>query len=392
MSTTSGGGVTHPLLETDEHSLFRESVRAFARKHFAETYLVRAESEAFPAEANVLLAEQGLLGLLVDQERGGQGADEIAVGIACEEVAWADFNVCYLVFSGAVTGRLLDRHCIAGSEWLDRSIRGQDFVALALTEPGVGSDAAALSTRAEKVDGGWRLYGEKSSITGAAHAAAALTFARTGGPGAGGVSAFLVPLDQTVARQTFRDPGFKPLGRGALTFEGTFVPDDHLIGELGRGFRLVMNEFDFTRALIGLMVIGCAQRALDMTIAYTTERRAFGRPIAQYQGVSFKVAEHATLLEAARALSYRALALRGAGRPHTKEASMVKWWVPRLAFDAIQDCIVLHGHVAWSDELPLQQMLRDVSGMQIGDGTPQIQKLVIARQLYGREFLDGSPS
>lgn len=383
------GSTTYPLLETDEHGLFRESVRAFARKHFAESYLARAMSEEFPAEASERLGDQGLLGLLVSPELGGQAADEIAVGIACEELAWADFNVCYLVFAAAITGRLLERHCPGGGEWLQRCVSGRDFVALALTEPGVGSDAAALTTRAERVEGGWRLYGEKSSITGAAHASAAVTFARTGGAGARGVSAFLVPLDDTVARQTFRDPGFKPLGRGALTFEGTFVPDEYLIGEVGRGFNLVMNEFDFTRALIGLMAIGCAQRALDMTIAYTSERTTFGRPIAQYQGVSFKVAEHDTMLEAGRALSYRALALRGAGRPHTRQASMIKWWVPRLAFDVIQDCIVLHGHVAWSDELPLQQMLRDVSGMQIGDGTPQIQKLVIARQLYGRETLDG---
>lgn len=383
---------THPLLATEEHDLFRESVRGFARSRLAAGYLQRAESDEFQLEVSKTLGAQGLLGLLVSPDHGGQGADEIAVGIACEELAWADFNACYLAFSAAVSGRLLDEHCAVGPEWLPRIMDGTEFVALGLTEPGTGSDAAALTTRAERVEGGWRLYGEKSSITGAAHATAAITFARTGGPGARGVTAFLVPLGDSVGRQTFRDPGFRPLGRGALSFDGTFVPDDHIVGQENRGFHLVMQEFDFTRALIGLMAIGAAQRALDMTIAYTTERHAFGNPIASYQGVSFKVAEHDTMLEAARALCYRALALRSAGRPHTKEAAMVKWWVPRLAFDAIQDCIVLHGHVAWSDELPLQQLLRDVSGMQIGDGTPQIQKLVIARHLFGREILDGAPS
>lgn len=382
----------YPLLATEEHELFRESVRGFARSRLANGYLERAESDEFQLEVSKMLGAQGLLGLLVSPEHGGQGADEIAVGIACEELGWADFNACYLAFSAAVCGRLLDEHCAVGAEWLPRVMDGTEFVALGLTEPGTGSDAAALTTRAERVEGGWRLYGEKSSITGAAHATGAITFARTGGPGARGVTAFLVPLDDSVDRQTFRDPGFRPLGRGALSFDGTFVPDDHIVGEENRGFHLVMQEFDFTRALIGLMAIGAAQRALDMTIAYTTERHAFGNPIAHYQGVSFKVAEHDTMLEAARALSYRALALRSAGRPHTKEAAMVKWWVPRLAFDAIQDCIVLHGHVAWSDELPLQQLLRDVSGMQIGDGTPQIQKLVIARHLFGREILDGASS
>jgi cyclohexanecarboxyl-CoA dehydrogenase len=382
-------GVAAPLLMTDEHEAFRESVRAFARERLAAGYLQRASSETFPAATARMLGAQELLSLAVSEENGGQGADEIAIGIACEELAWADFNACYLVFAATLTARLLERHCAAASSWLADMMRGESFIALALTEPGVGSDAAALTTRAERVEGGWRLHGEKSSITGATHASAAVTFARTGADGARGVTAFLAPIDASVGRQRFRDSGFRPLGRGALTFEGTFVPDDQLIGEVGGGFKLVMQEFDFTRALIGLMAIGAAQRALDLTVEYTAERHTFGQPLARHQGVSFTVAEHATLLEAARCLSYRALALRAAGRPHTKEAAMVKWWVPRLAFDAIQDCIVLHGHVGWSDELPLQQLLRDVSGMQIGDGTPQIQKLVIARQLYGRETLDG---
>jgi cyclohexanecarboxyl-CoA dehydrogenase len=382
----------HQLLASEEHEMFRESVRAFARERLASGYLQRAESEEFPAEQLLMLGAQGLLGLMVSPEQGGEGPDDIATGIACEELAWADFNACYLVFAAALTGRLLEDHCAAAGRWLSGMLRGETFIALALTEPGVGSDAAALTTRAERVQGGWRLTGEKSSITGATHAAAAVTFARTGEEGARGVTAFLVPIDDSVGRQRFRDSGFRPLGRGALSFDGTFVPDDHVVGEVGRGLNLVLHEFDFTRVLIGLMAVGAAQRALDLTIAYTSERRTFGQPVARYQGVSFTVAEHATMLEAARRLCYHALALRAAGRRHTKEAAMVKWWVPRLAFDAIQDCIVLHGHVGWSDELPLQQLLRDVSGMQIGDGTPQIQKLVIARQLYGRELLDGPPA
>ena len=199
---------------------------------------------------------------------------------------------------------------------------------------------------------------------------------------------FLVDMnDPAVTTQAIRDPGFKPLGRGSIFLDGVFVPDSHVLGEIGRGFAMVMHEFDLSRTLIALMNIGTAQRALDMAIEYSKQRQTFGRPLAANQGVSFVIAEHSTYVSAVRALGYHALGLRMAGQRHTSEAAMLKWWGPLVAHNAIRDCIVLHGQVGWSDEMPLQAMLRDVSGCMIGDGTPQIQKLVIARELIGREVL-----
>ena len=273
--------------------------------------------------------------------------------------------------------------------WVTRGIAGEAVICLALTEPGAGSDAASLSTKATRVDGGWRISGEKTSITQAVHADVAIVIAQTNpGSGGKGIGMFLVDMaDPGVSTQPIRDPGFKPLGRGSIFLDDVFVPDSHVLGEIGRGFGMVMHEFDLSRTLIALMNIGTAQHALDMAIEYSKQRQTFGRPLAANQGVSFVIAEHSTYVSAVRALGYHALGLRMAGQPHTSEAAMLKWWGPLVAHNAIRDCIVLHGQVGWSDEMPLQAMLRDVSGCMIGDGTPQIQKLVIARELIGKEVL-----
>ena len=166
-----------------------------------------------------------------------------------------------------------------------------------------------------------------------------------------------------------------------------FIPSTNRLGEGGTGFAMIMGEFDLTRTLIAFMVAGLAQRALDMTIDYIKIRKSFGRPLSSYQGVTFPIAEHLTYLTAIRALATNALEAREEGRPHTIDAAMLKWWAPQVAFKAVQECVVLHGHLGWSEDMPLQALLRDVSGFQIGDGTPQIQKLIIARAAIGREVM-----
>jgi cyclohexanecarboxyl-CoA dehydrogenase len=383
--------ITHhamPCILSDEVEAFRASVRSFAKAKLAPGYLERALSDEFPRHVHKQLAEQGLIGLEASSEHGGQGADHLAAAIACEEVARADFNAAYMVFSSTVESALIERASPLAAELVPRITRGELKLCLGLTEPGSGSDAGAMSTVATPVDGGWRLRGEKTSITGLPSAHMAIVFAR----GDRGPSAFLVDLDDpTVSRQRFRDPGLKPVGRGSITLEDTFVAQQHLIGEEGRGLQLVLGEFDYTRALLGLMAIAAAETAIEMTIAYTCERRTFGQPLAANQGVTFPIAEHLTKLEAARWLCYRALSLRTAGRPHTREAAMVKWWAPEIALAAIEDCVVLHGYVGWSDEMPLQSMRRDVSSLLIGDGTPQIQKLIIARHAFGRDAIASAP-
>ncbi|MBV8180662.1 MAG: acyl-CoA dehydrogenase family protein [Mycobacterium sp.] len=381
--------LTVPCVLSDELEMFRDSVRSFAQAKLADGYLERALRDEFPPDFVRQLATRGLIGLEVGAPYGGQAADYLAAGIAVEEVARADFNAAYLIFNSTVTGSLIERMSPLAAQVLPRLVSGDLKLCLALTEPGSGSDAAAMSTVAKAVPGGWRLRGEKTSVTGLPSADLAIVFARTGQ----GASAFLVDLDDpSVSRQRFRDPGLRPIGRGAVTFDDTFVPQARLLGQEGRGFQLVMHEFDYTRALLGLMAIAAAEHAIDMTVEYTQQRSTFGQPLCSYQGVTFPIAEHLTQLEAARWLCYRALSLRTLGRPHTREAAMVKWWAPQLAVRAIEDCIVLHGHVGWSDEMPLQSMRRDVSGLLIGDGTPQIQKLIIARETFGRAAVPRAPA
>ncbi|EIV92879.1 acyl-CoA dehydrogenase family protein [Frankia sp. QA3] len=381
------------LLLDEEQDEFRSSVKAFARP-FTETYLPLAHSDQFPWEENRALGRQGLLGLGVSERFGGQGAtggvDRVSVGVAVEELAYANFYLSMLVFPSVMNGRLLEAHLAPelAEHWLPRLVRGELTASFALTEPAAGSDVANLATRARRVAGGWRISGEKTSITSAPHASAFITMAVTDPErGAGGITAFFVPRDSHgLSFQTFQDAGWRPLGRGAIGYQDVFVPDNQVLGPVGGAFRTVMRGFDFGRALIGLTVVGAARRALDMTVEHVRERYAFGGPIAGQQGVSFPVAEHATRLEAATWLSYRALALGDADLPHTKEAAMVKWWAPEVAIDTVRDCVVLNGHGAFTEELPFQALLRDVSAFQLADGTAQIQKTVIARQLIGRRY------
>jgi cyclohexanecarboxyl-CoA dehydrogenase len=381
---------TAPFTLSEEHLAFRESVRTLARSRYSESMLARSQSDKFPIAEFAELGAAGLLGLQISESAGGQGGDVLAVGIAVEELGYADPSIAYLAFAANASNALLVKLGSAEvrDRWVARGIAGEAVICLALTEPGAGSDAANLSTRATRVDGGWRISGEKTSITQAVHADVAMVVAQTDPATGGGIGMFLVEMDDpAVTTQPIRDPGFKPLGRGSIFLDGVFVPDTHVLGEIGRGFGQVMHEFDFTRTLIALMNIGTAQRAIDMAIEYSKERETFGRPLAANQGVSFVIAEHSTYISAVRALGYHALGLRMSGQPHTAEAAMLKWWGPLVAHNAIRDCIVLHGQVGWSDEMPLQAMLRDVSGCMIGDGTPQIQKLVIARELIGKEVL-----
>lgn len=361
-----------------------------ARRKFHDGYLGRATSDEMCWAELKELGRHGLLGMPVPGELGGQDADPITVGIACEQLAKADFNLSYLVFGSVLAQALLAGLPAEIADPVVRSITAGDrLLALALTEPRGGSDASGTSVRARTVDGGYQLFGEKTSVTLGMHASHAIVVATTeSGGGSRAMRRFLVRLDDpSVDRQRFADLGFRPLSRAGLTFDGTFVPAEYELTGTDSGLSAVLSDFDLTRALLGLMVVGAARRALETTVDWVRDREAFGKPIAGFQGVSFPLAEHDTQLEAARWLCYRALGLRAAGLPHTREAAMCKWWAPRVAIQAINDCIVLHGHVGWSAEMPLQQLLLDVSGLQIGDGTPQIQKLVIARHLIGRQYV-----
>jgi cyclohexanecarboxyl-CoA dehydrogenase len=366
-------------------------LRGFVRRELAPHSRAWDRSGEFPWAMWRRMGELGLLGLRVPAAYGGQEADLVTMGIATEEIARGDFSCTYGIQLAGLAGEILGRG--AGEEvkarWLPSTARGETVVALALTEPGAGSDAARLACRAERDGDGYLLTGEKSGISLAMAAQAAIVFARTAeGTGARGITAFLVDLDRPgVARSPLRDLGSRVVGRAVLAFDHVRVPATHRIGEEGTGFSQVMRGFDYNRLVISLACLGAAQVSLEETMAYVVERRAFGRSLATFEGVSFPLAEAATHVDAARWLCYRGLWLADQGRPHTKESAMAKWWAPKLAVDAIHQCLLLHGHYGYTEELPFEQRLRDVIGLEIGDGSAEVMKIVVARELMGRGAL-----
>ena len=367
------------------------TLRQFARRELAPHSAQWDRTGEFPWEAWRRLGELGLLGLRIPAAYGGQEADFLTFGIAMEEIGRGDFSCTYGIQLAGLAGEILGR---SGSEaiktrWLPLTASGLAVVALALTEPGAGSDAANLACRAERDGDGYVITGEKSGISLGMAAQAAVVFARTDPAGrARGVTAFLVPLDLPgVSRSPLRDMGTRAIGRAVLAFDHVRLPASHRLGEEGTGFYQVMQGFDYNRIGIALACLGVAQQSVEETMVYVKERRAFGRALARFEGVSFAIAEAATHLEACRWLCYRALWLADQGRPYTKESAMTKWWGPRLAVDTIHQCLLLHGHYGYTDELPFEQRMRDVIGLEIGDGAAEVMKMVVARELMGRESL-----
>jgi len=379
------------LALTPEQEELQRTVRAFVHREIAPRAREWDRDASFPWDVWRGMGELGLLGLRAPEAYGGTGVDYVTCGVAIEEVGRGDISCTYGVQLAALAGEILGEH--AGDElksrWLPGTVTGERVIALALTEPGAGSDAARLACRAERDGDGYVITGEKSGISLARWAHGAVIFASTApGTGARGVSAFMVPLDAPgVSRDALRDMGSRAVGRSVISLDHVRVPASHRLGAEGTGFHTVMRGFDFNRVFIALACLGAAQVSLEETIAYVKQRHAFGRALARFEGVSFPIAEAATHLEAARGLCYRALWLADRGEPYTKEAAMVKWWGPKLATDTIRQCLLLHGHYGYTDELPFEQRLRDVLGFEIGDGTAEVMKIVVARELMGRESL-----
>lgn len=368
--------------------LFAETVRSYARDRLKPRY-AGWEREPFSrsqvAELTAELGDLGVLGLLVPAARGGSGADFVAAGIASEELGRGDFNVTNFVQLSSIAALALGNWATPelADSWLPRIASGEVVPGLALTESSAGSDAAAITTTARRDGDRWVITGEKASMTFAGYADAAIVFARTGGPGASGISAFWVPLGDGVARQVIDTVGGKLTARGSIFLDEVSVPDDHLLGDEGTGFTQAMAAFDFNRAIIALGCIGAALESIEETVAYTSTRTTFGAPLSTRQAVTQQIAEHQSRLTAARLTAYHALQLADVGRPHTAEAAMAKWMGPSWAVDAIHTCLRLHGWVGYARDLPFDQRMRDVIGLEIGDGTAEIMKAIVARDLYG---------
>ena len=380
------GGMDFALGE--RQSEYRERARRIAVERLAPEYQARERRGFIEPELRRELGALGLIAPEIPERLGGRGEDRVTAGIITEEIARGDFNVAYLQVVGSLVAQILAGNARAevAEDWVAKICSGEDIVGIGLSEPHAGSDAGMPRLRARRERGGWVLNGQKS-LSLCTQAGAVVVFARTSAEEvrSKGITAFLVELDAPgVTRERFEDMGTVAVGRGAAHFDDVWVPENHLLGEEGEGFTQVMHGFDFSRALIGLQCLGAAQVSVDETWAYVSQREAFDRPLSTFQGVSFPLAEAETLLAAARLLCYQTLWLKDRGRPHTAEAAMCKWWAPKVSADVIQDCLLLHGQLGYRTDLPIQQRLRDAIGLQIGDGTAQIMKLVIARQRLGR--------
>jgi cyclohexanecarboxyl-CoA dehydrogenase len=377
----------NPYLNQDLVAL-ADQARRFAADRVAPGFQERDRTRVLDRGLMRAMGGMGFIAPELPEACGGLGMGCLAAGVIHEEIARADLSMSYINLLASLNGQILSHHGRADivAPWLARLIAGEALLAIALTEPRGGSDAANLRLRIERDGSDYIVNGEKTSISAADQADAAVVFGRTGSVDAGahGVTALLIPMDLPgITRSRFDCHGQRAIGRGSLFFENVRVPQSHRLGDENKGFVQVMQGFDFSRALIGLQVLAVARVALEETWTHVAERQAFGKPLSAFQGVSHPLADLDTQVEAARLLCLQALWLKDNGAPHSAEAAMCKWWAPKLAYDVVHQCLLMHGHGGY-DRGAMEQRLRDVLGFQIGDGTAQIMKTIIARSRAGR--------
>jgi cyclohexanecarboxyl-CoA dehydrogenase len=376
---------------TEAQKEFCSMVRDFALKQLSPGAMERIKLDHVPREIIEKCSDAGLFRLTTPVKYGGNPRDSVSVGIAAEEISKVDFSAMALLINFVFTPSVMEWAVEElRKEWIPAFASGKKLPCFANTEPDCGSDASAIKTRADRDGDFYVINGEKTSVTLGMQADVVILTAKTDPEaGAKGVTLFFVPLDLSgISRSRFVDMGFIPSGRASITLNGVRIPMKCRIGEEGEGFLKVMRGFDFVRAgVAALGAIGMAEASLVEAVEYVKQRRAFGNPISKYEGVSFKLAEDATLIEASRLLCYEALRLRDEGYPHSKEAAMAKWFAPECAVRAIHDALLIFGWRGYSEAMPIEQRLRDAIGMQIGDGTAEIMKLIIAREMLGRDFV-----
>jgi alkylation response protein AidB-like acyl-CoA dehydrogenase len=372
------------------HPELRAAVRDFADS-VVKPLAPRTDREhRFPEEAISAAAELDLMGILIPEEYGGAGLDAVAMTICIEEIARACASTAVIVDvhnSVACEPILLFGTDEQKRRWLPAMARGEVLGAFALTEPASGSDAGALQTSARRIGDEYVLNGRKVFITLLGRAGLYLVFARTDPdqPGARGVSAFLVPADTPGVRpgQVFDKMGLNGSPTGELVLEDAVVPAGALLLEPGGGFRIAMRALDSGRIGISAQALGIAVAAFGDALTFSRERRQFGRPVAEFQGLTFLLADMATRIEAARNLTYHAAALCAAGRPFTREASMAKLFTTDTAMAIATDAIQVAGGYGYIQDYPFERYFRDAKACQIYEGTNQIQRVVIARALLG---------
>ncbi|TCB48281.1 cyclohexanecarboxyl-CoA dehydrogenase [Acinetobacter terrestris] len=374
---------------TEDLEFLAETAEKFAQKYIAPGFLERDQSRVFDRDLVKKMGEMGFIAPELPEQYGGQGMGRLAAGIIHEAVAKADLSFSYINLLASLNGQILAEHGQPEvvEPWLKKLTAGEAIFSIALTEPRGGSDAANLRLKIERDGDEYVLNGEKTSISAADQADASVVFGRTGAneDGAHGVTALLVPMNLPgISTTRFDCHGQRAIGRGSIFFDNVRVPVNHRLGDENKGFVQVMQGFDFSRALIGLQVLAVARVSLDEAWEYAAQREAFGQPLSAFQGVSHPLAEYETQVEAARLLCLQTLWLKDNHLPHTSEAGMCKWWGPKLAYDVIHQCLLTFGHAGY-DRGVMEQRMRDVLGFQIGDGTAQIMKTIIARKKAGRK-------
>jgi len=372
---------------TDEQTLVRQTAREFAEREIAPVIAHYDEAEEFPHDVIRKLGELGFLGVLIPAEYGGAGLDYVSYVQVVEELSRIDGSIGITMWAH---NSLCTSHIYGfGSEgqrqqYLPPLCRGEVLGAWGLTEPGSGSDAAAMKTTAVEEADAWVLTGTKAFITNASVAGTAVVMARTD-PAAGnrGISAFILERGMPGFRigQQYKKLGLHASDTAELVLEGVRVPNANLLGERHRGFQDTKQVLEGGRIAMAAMAVGLAQGALDQAVAYAKERHAFGHPIGEFQAIQAMLADLATEVEAARLLTLRAAYGKDQGRPVMLEASMAKVFASEVGMKCATKALQIHGGYGYTREFPIERFFRDVKLCEIGEGTSEVQRMVIARHL-----------
>jgi alkylation response protein AidB-like acyl-CoA dehydrogenase len=374
---------------SDEQRLLRDTVRDFARQEVAPVAEELDRTKTFPYELVAKMGELGLMGIPFPEEYGGGGADTLAYALAVEELTRIDSSVAITMAAHTSLGTM-PIHLWGTDEqkddWLPQLCSGQKLAAFGLTEPEAGSDAGNTHTRATLEDGEWVVNGAKQFITNAGteiSGCVSITAVTGQANGTKEISNIIVPNGAPGYEpgEPYRKMGWNASDTRPLSFEDCRVPEANLLGPRGQGFKQFLAILDGGRIGVAAMGVGLAQGALDEAIAYAKERRAFGQPIGKFQAIQAKIADLSSQLEAARLLVYRAALLKDRGEPFTLTAAQAKLITGRLAVRATEEAVQIHGGYGYIEEYPVCRFYRDAKILTIGEGTDEVQQMVIAREL-----------
>jgi len=370
---------------SEEHELLRRTVREFAEQRIAPVAEELDREHRFPYEIVAELAELGLMGIPIPEEYGGGGGDTLSYTLAIEELTRIDSSVAITVAAHTSLGTMpifLFGNEEQKREWLPQLASGEKLAAFGLTEPDAGSDAGATRTTAEPRDGKWVVNGSKIFITNAGTdiSACVTITAKTGDEE---ISNLIVPngTEGYEISAPMRKMGWNAADTRELSFRDCEVPEGNLLGERGAGYRQFLEILDGGRISIAAMGLGLAHGAYDLAATYARERQQFGQPISKFQAIQFKLADMATEIEAGRGLVYKAAWLKDQGRPFAQAAAMAKLYTGELAHRVANQSLQIHGGYGYMDEYAISRLYRDQKVLEIGEGTNEVQRLVIARHL-----------